>query len=135
MRLFVRALMSLAVFSSTFNCSETTAPKDSRGIAAALAGTWADTLTFPGNSLVMHLVPADSLISGTGTFSEEALASGTLTVSGIVASGQVDLDLTYSNGQKWHFRGNLTAIHLLDGIWFSEPVGDPVGKTFRRVAQ
>lgn len=132
MRYSVRSLVSVALAAGVLACSSESLTQ-SESIAVRLAGTWSAAFDIPGNSLILLLSAHDATVTGTGTFAGEAGPSGTLTVDGKVTGATIDLDMLYDSGQRMHFRGDLTALDHLNGIWFSEPVGDRVGIEFDKV--
>lgn len=131
MRIIVRFVLTLALAAGALACSDSLTQSES--IATRLAGTWSAAWHTPGSSLILRLSAHDSTVTGDGTYAGEAGPSGTLTVNGLVTGATIDLDLHYSSGQQMHFRGDLAGFDRLNGIWFSEPVGDPVGIEFDKV--
>jgi hypothetical protein len=89
-----------------------------------LAGTWAESFSFPGESLVLTL---DSSGSGQGTYAFEAGRSGTVQVTGTVVHSTITLVIRYDYGLIQTFTGILTdANHLMGSI------GDSSTLTFTR---
>jgi hypothetical protein len=126
------SLAAAALSLAAVACGDSAGQTPSQAVASELAGRWTDTVTSPpGNSLVLDLTPHDTLVTGSGTFSEEALASGTIAITGLVDAGTINLDLTYSNNITRHIRATIKPGRLLDGIIFNTPAGDPIGITFR----
>jgi len=75
-----------------------------------LAGTWAETFSILGASLVVTL---DAAGSGSGTYAIEAGRSGVVHVTGSVAATAVTLMFRYDYGPVRTFTGTLTdATHL-----------------------
>ena len=68
-------------------CSNSVDLADPNVIAQELRGTWSRTFDATGNSTVLQLNVHDSTLAGTGTFAGEAGPSGTLTVTGRIATG------------------------------------------------
>jgi hypothetical protein len=76
-----------------------------------LTGTWAETFSFPGSSLVLTL---DASGNGSGTYAIEAGRSGTVQVTGTAALSVVTLVIHYDYGLVQTFVGSLTdANHLV----------------------
>lgn len=126
MRVAVRSVVIVALAAGVLACSSDSLMR-SEDIASHLVGTWCEPFDTPGNSLILMLSAHDSTVTGTGGYAGEAGPSGTLTVDGMVTGATIDLEMLYDSGRRMHFRGNLSAFSRLNGIWFSEPVGDPVG--------
>lgn len=63
----------------------------------------------------MTLAAADTVVTGTGTYSIEAGRSGALTVAGSAIGGAVRLDLVFDYGQRARFHGVLAARDTLGG--------------------
>ena len=78
----------------------------------------------------MMLTTQDTIVTGTGAYSNEAGPSGTTTIAGTVSGTTIDLDVTFDNDHVMHFRGALSGNTKLLGIWYSTPVGDPVNIEF-----
>ena len=133
-------IIALALVSVA--CSSSLDLTDPRVIALELRGTWSRTFDAPGNSTVFHLSVRDSTITGDGTFSDEVGPSGTLSVTGQIATGQpagtiVKIDFAQSDGFVGHFTGTLDGTDSLDGIvWYTSATitADPVTATFRRTS-
>ena len=109
---------------------------DSTGVqtvATRLRGAWAVPFSVPGSSLSMVLTTQDTVVTGTGAYSDEAGPSGTTTVAGTVSGTTINLDVTFDNDHVMHFRGALAGNTKLLGIWYSTPVGDPVNIEFDKV--
>jgi hypothetical protein len=132
MRFSVRSLVTVALAAGVLSCSGDSLTQ-SEDIAARLVGTWSAAFDFAGNSLILMLSAHDSTVTGTGTYAGEAGPSGTLTVDGTVTGATIDIDMHYDSGRQMHFRGDLTGFDHLNGIWFSEPVGDPAPIAFDKV--
>jgi hypothetical protein len=134
-------VMALALVASTA-CSNSVDLSDPKVIAVELRGTWSRVFDAPGNSTVLQLSVSASTITGTGTFAGEAGPSGTLTVTGQIATGQpagtlVEIDFAQSDGFVGHFTGTLDAADSLSGsVWYSSATltADPVTATFRRTS-
>ncbi|HEY7877722.1 MAG TPA: hypothetical protein VIC55_05835, partial [Gemmatimonadaceae bacterium] len=75
----------------------------------------------------------DTVVSGTGTWADEAGPSGNLTVTGFLRGSQIVLQIAQDDGETLHFNGTLTSIDVLGGSLFS--TGDPVVATFERLQQ
>lgn len=71
------------------------------GLAPAndLSGTWAATYPFPGASLVLNLRQEGAVITGTGTYVQEAGRAGTVQVVGTYHRPSVNLSLHYDFSQ------------------------------------
>ena len=95
------------------------------------AGDWLQARLVPGSSMLLHLTLRDTTVTGTGTFSIEAGANGTLTVTGIATSSQVSLDMVQSNGTTAHFRGTLATADSMSGSLYYDR--DPIFATFLRL--
>jgi hypothetical protein len=132
MRFSVRSLLTVALAAGVLACSSESLTQ-SESVAARLVGTWSATFDSPGNSLILTLSAHDSTVTGTGTYAGEAGPSGALTVDGKVTGATIDLDMHYDSGHQMHFRGDLTGFDHLNGVWFSEPVGDPAPISFDKV--
>lgn len=63
-------------------------------VADAITGTWEQTFTVPGNSLMVTLATSGNAISGTGTWSGEACCGGIVTIMGTVTGAAVSLRVT-----------------------------------------
>jgi hypothetical protein len=118
-------------------CSSPLDLTDPRVVAVELRGTWSQTFDVPGMSFVFQLTVQDTTIAGTGTFAGEAGPSGTLSLTGQVATVQiggplVEIDFTRSDGVVFHFNGTLRDTDLLTGsLWTTS---DPVTAEFRRTS-
>ena len=122
-------------------CSNSVDLADPNVIARELPGTWSRIIA-PGSSTVLQLTVHDPTITGTGTFAGEAGPSGTLSVSGKIATGDfgpfVNIDFAQDNGPVGHFAGRLTAADKLDGsVWYTANGfgnSDPIPATFARTS-
>jgi hypothetical protein len=123
-------IAALAFAAGASACKKADNLTDPNVIAHDLGGTWARVGTVVGSSTVLTLSVADTVISGTGTFALEAGASGTLTVSGVIAGTVVKFDIVTSIGLTEHFNGQLTSPGMLSGSLWTD--SDPVATTFRR---
>jgi hypothetical protein len=66
-----------------------------------------------GSSITLVLTQQGTSVSGTGSFTREAGAPGSLTVSGTAQpSGQVDLTIVFDGGQQASFSGSLSGADL-----------------------
>jgi hypothetical protein len=91
---------------------------------AFYAGTWARVENVLASQLTMTLVVVETTVTGSGSFSIEAGRSGTLSVSGVVTSGVVKLDLAFDYGEQAHFQGTADASGRLAGtIKYGPPDG------------
>jgi hypothetical protein len=127
----LRFLAALTLAAGALGCGA-----DSTGVqtvATHLRGTWAVPNEFPGSSLSMVLTTQDTVVTGTGAYSNEAGPSGTTTVSGTVSGATINLDVTFDTHQVMHFRGALIGSTKLQGIWYAIPAGDPVNIEFDKV--
>jgi hypothetical protein len=135
-----RQLAAALLLSVSAACSNPVDLSDPNAVARELRGTWARAFDAPGNSTVFMISAQGLTVTGTGTFAGEAGPSGTLSLSGQVASRQtggplVQIDFAQSNGFTGHFTGSLSNSNTLDGIvWYSSATitADPVTATFRR---
>jgi hypothetical protein len=132
-------VVALALAASTA-CSNSVDLADPNVIAQELPGTWSRIIA-PGSSTVLQLTVHDSTIIGTGTFAGEAGPSGTLSVTGKIATGDfgpfVNIDFAQDNGPVGHFAGSLTAADTLYGsVWYTATGfnSDPVPATFTRTS-
>ena len=111
-----RILAALALLVSA--CASPLSP------APDLAGTWAESFSIPGESLILTL---DSSGSGQGTYAFEAGRSGIVQVTGTVVRSTITLVIRYDYGLIQTFIGILAdANHLMGGI------GDNSTLTFTR---
>jgi hypothetical protein len=127
----LRFFAALALAAGALGCGA-----DSTGVqtvATHLRGTWAEPNEVPGSSLSMVLTTQDTVVTGTGAYTNEAGPSGTTTIAGTVAGATINLDVTFDNNHVMHFRGALAGNTKLQGIWYSTPVGDPVNIEFDKV--
>ena len=134
------ALPIVAAVTLACSGSDLTDPKV---IASHLPGVWSQTFGIPGASTVLDLRVSGTTITGNGTFAEEAGPSGTLTVTGDIATLQtgdppvVHLDFPRSDGLIGHYNGTLEASNVMEGsIWYTSvqfPAADPVSAEFSRV--
>jgi hypothetical protein len=137
---FRRLAIALLLVASAA-CSNSVDLADPNVLAQELRGTWSRIIA-PGSSTVLQLTVQDSTIAGTGTFAGEAGPSGTLVVTGRIATGDfgpfVTIDFAQSNGPVGHFTGGLTAPDTLYGsVWYTATefgTADPVPGTFVRTA-
>jgi hypothetical protein len=135
-----RQLVAALALVASSACTSPLDLSDPRVIAVELRGTWSRVFDAPGISTVLQLSVHDSTITGTGTFSAEAGPSGTLTVTGRIATGQpagtlVEIDFAQSDGFVGHFTGTLLSADSLYGsVWYTSAnlTADPVPATFRR---
>jgi hypothetical protein len=139
MRLSVRSILALPLLAALAACFSDSPGSltDPHVIASDLRGTWSEPFSFPGISTVFQLSVADTMVSGTGSYSIEAGRSGTLTVTGVISGADVKLDILRDNGDLAHFVGRLTAPTVLDG-YITDPSAlqnDPAPMEFRRTAQ
>ena len=81
----------------------------------------------------MVLATQDTVVTGTGAYSDEAGPSGTTTITGTVSGATINLDVTFDNDHVMHLSGALAGNARLLGIWYSTPVGDPVNIEFDKV--
>lgn len=136
-----RLLVAALTLTVSTACSNSVDLTDPNVIAQELSGTWSRIIA-PGSSTVLQLTVHDSTIAGTGTFAGEAGPSGTLSVTGKIATGDsgpfVSIDFVQDNGPIGHFIGSLTATNTLYGSVFYTATGfgtgDPVPATFVRTA-
>ena len=131
-----RFALALAIASGAMACDHAVDLASPRVIAEDLRGTWFLPGGVPGSSTRFTLAVSDTTISGSGTFSIEAGASGTIAVSGTIAGTVVKLDFLRSIGQHQHFVGALTAPDALYGSFWTESAfgSPPVVITFRRAS-
>lgn len=118
------------VFASGCANEHTTAPDLS---GDSLGGEWHEAIGVAGAYVVMTLQVNVNTITGSGSWAIEAGRNGTMTVTGDIAAGTVELDMARSDSGVAHFRGGLVRADSLVGIiWYNYPgrVGDPVGVTF-----
>ncbi len=131
MRQSVRFVAALTLAAGALGCGADLT--DVQSVAMHLRGTWAEPFSVPGSSLSMVLTTQDTVVTGTGAYSNEAGPSGTTTIAGTVSGVTIDLDVTFDNDHVMHFRGALAGNTKLQGIWYSTPVGDPVNIEFDKV--
>jgi hypothetical protein len=89
----MRRASVLAVLLLLVGCGNGLAP------ANDLSGTWAATSPFPGASLVLNLRQEGAVITGTGTYVQEAGRAGTVQVVGTYHRPSVNLSLHYDFSQ------------------------------------
>ena len=136
-----RLLVVVLTLAASTACSNSVDLADPNVIANELPGTWSRIIA-PGGSTVLQLTVHDSTITGTGTFAGEAGPSGTLSVSGTIATGNfgplVKIDSAQDNGPVGHFAGRLTTADTLDGsVWYTATGfgnSDPIPATFTRTS-
>ena len=78
---FIGAVLSLG-------CADSTAP------SWPVTGTWIHDYQIPGMGFGMTLSTNAGVVSGTGTWSGEACCSGTVSVTGTITDGLLELDIT-----------------------------------------
>ncbi|MGA9837560.1 MAG: hypothetical protein WBQ26_09630 [Gemmatimonadaceae bacterium] len=110
------------------------APTGPHNLKADLPGVWAQSFPLPaGSSRVLSLSVQDTTVTGTGTYTAEAMQGGTLTVAGFITGPYVNFDITESPGGVYHFTGQLAGTDTLAGsLWTTS---DPVPVTFARVSR
>ena len=130
--------MWLSVLVVAVACSKASLDlTDPHTVAGELRGAWNMPDTFPGSAYGFTLADTDTTVTGAGTFSIEAGASGTLAVTGAIDGTLVTLTLVSSTGYTQHFIGSLRDANTLNGAFWTEttPASDPVPMTFVRTAQ
>lgn len=115
-------------------------PTSVHDLRTELPGTWAEVFdpAPPGISRQFALAVQDSTVSGTGTYTGEAIEGGTIAVTGFIAGSTVHLDLAFTpqsggTAAMYHFNGQLSGPNTLSGAWWS--TSDPVMATFTRASQ
>ena len=90
-------------------------------------GAWQAAITIPGVGRTMTLAQHGTDVSGTGTWTGEAInpPSGALTVTGTASGSQVTLTFQYDNGRTTTFTGNVLGQRLA-GIERAGTVADSV---------
>jgi len=90
---------------------------------------------------VFTLAVADTIVSGTGTYTIEAGQPGTIAITGMITGGStIDLDLSRSDRGVAHFRGQLVTHDSLSGYtygrWTTTMLGisDPAPTGYHRVS-
>jgi hypothetical protein len=129
-----RSLGVVAVLVAAAACRhDSTAPQ----VNGNLAGSWTRSQNVPGSSYSFTLAVADTSVTGNGTFSIEAGASGTLSVSGAAHDSSAQLTMHTSIGQVQHYNATLVDANTLRGSFWAEgvPVQDPVVLTFVRTGR
>ena len=129
MRPTLSFLVALTIVAGALGCGASSMT-DVQTVEMHLRGAWAEPFSVPGSSLTMLLATQDTVVTGTGAFSDEAGPSGTTTITGTVSGATINLDVTFDNDHVMHFRGALSGNTKLLGIWYSTPVGDPVNIEF-----
>jgi hypothetical protein len=130
-RTSLRFLTALTLAAGALGCGADLT--DVQSVALHLRGTWAEPNLVAGSSLSMVLATQDTVVTGTGAFSDEAGPSGTTTIAGTISGATIDLDVTFDSEHVMHFHGALAGNTKLMGIWYSTPVGDPVNIEFDKV--
>ena len=113
-------------------CADSTAP------AAHLSGTWTHDYSIPGMGFQMTLAAQGNAVSGTGTWAGEACCAGTVSVTGTLTDGTLELDLTETTtsgvaipaASTSHFEGILLA-NVLSGTLSQNGQSTPY--SYRRV--
>lgn len=112
-------------------CSDLTAP-------TRLAGVWEQDSSIPGSGMNVALSTNGDSVSGTGRWYGEACCSGTVTVTGAVRRGEVNLVFAFvSNGGIFfppstsNFAGQLISANTLSGSFVALD-GSTRPTTFRR---
>lgn len=126
----MRRLM-LAVGLVTVAACSSSDITNSNTVAADLRGTWTQTGLGAG-SRVFTLQVVGTTVTGTGSYSIEAGASGTLTVTGSISGTNIMLNLAQDNDVTFHLNATLATPHTLTGSLFT--TGDPVVATFQKIA-
>ncbi len=77
-------------------------------------GSWQAAMTIPGVGRTMTLAQHGADVSGTGTWTGEAInpPSGALTVTGTASGSQVTLTFRYDNGRATTFTGTVLGQRL-----------------------
>ena len=132
MRLVERTFMAFVLAAGALACSSESLT-ESQSVASQLAGTWAEPVRIPGESLILTLATHDTTVTGAGTYRFEAQGSGTVTLGGMVSGNTVDLDFLFDHGQNMHFHGAFKGGTQLQGIWYQIPFGDPISIEFDKV--
>jgi hypothetical protein len=128
-------VMWLAVVAGASACGKDSLDlTDPHTVASELRGNWHMPETFPGSGYGFTLAVTDTTVTGTGTFSIEAGASGTLSVTGAIDGTVVTLTIVSSAGETQHFIGSLRDANTLNGAFWTEATvaSDPVPVTFVR---
>jgi hypothetical protein len=133
---FRRVAAVVIALTAAQSCGSNSEPTGPLG-TTDLAGTWAEQIGVPGASYVISLTVSDTSVTGTGTFSIEAGANGTMTVSGVVHDSTSQLLIVTSIGQRQHFNGMLMDRDTMSGSFWTESqfASDPLYVTFKRVAR
>jgi hypothetical protein len=116
MKRLLALILLVAASTGAVACSDSTGP------FTALAGTWSRLDEVPGSSEQWNLVVADTVVTGTGTWSGEACCGGKLTVSGYASRDSLHVDVTMTTTLsdpalifREHFDGALESATLLVG--------------------
>ena len=112
LRLPVRVLVLLVVAVLT-GCG--TGGTDGVVNMGSIAGSWLTPMVVPGTNTSLILAANGSRVTGTGSYSFEALRSGTLQVNGTATGVTFDLTLTYDYGPTADYKGQLTDSNHMSG--------------------
>jgi len=104
---------------------------DQREVEADLVGSWSQVVTAREEQQVIDLTVNDTIVSGTGHWSGEAIAGGMITVSGHVTGSRIELILFRDDDTILPFSGHLASKNSLVGSFIG--VDHPVSAQFTRV--
>ena len=109
-------------------CTSSTAP-------GPIDGRWSEVFNVGGFSTTMTLRSSGTVVTGSGVWCGELIPCGTLEVVGTVVSGDVHLDMSFSNGSTQAFDGRLVDNLTLAGkARWAVGVPESFDVTFKRAA-
>ena len=123
------AALGVALALALSACTSSMGPQT---IDQRLSGTWSeDGLAQVEGEFTMVLAAHDTIVTGTGHYADEALRSGTVTITGVIEGQNIDLTVTFDYGDVAHFNATLQGTDTLGGSWYT--TSDPIEVSFSKV--
>ena len=124
-------LLTPAILCGLACSSDSLGVTDQRQVEADLVGSWSQVVTAREEQQVMELTVSDTIVTGVGHWSGEAITGGNITVTGHITGSQVDLVLSRDDNTILPFSGHLASKNSLVGNFIG--VDHPVSAQFKRV--
>lgn len=84
-------LLTPAILCGLACSSDSLGVTDQQQVEADLVGSWSQVVTAREEQQVIELTVSDTIVTGVGHWSGEAIAGGNITVTGHITGSQVDL--------------------------------------------
>lgn len=108
-----RCLMVMLTLFALGACSASgTSPL---GIGQELVGTWSENTTVPGSFLEFTAIVNGTTVTGAGSYSKEGGSAGNLSLSGVIAGSEIQLQLAEDDGTVFHLNARFASRNLLTG--------------------